>query len=486
MTDNRNTFLNGISVQTVITIIMGIMELTVFSLMSRLLSKEDFGYFAALSGIMTICTSITEAGLGSAIIQRKDASSSFISTAFTLSWLFGVFGSVILFSVAPFVANTIADEHLTLPLRIISINIFLACIASVGKSVLIRNLRFKTYGIYEILAYASSSCLGILLAFFNFGLYAIVSISICNLLLLNIILYSRQIKLPRLKIVRGEIKSILSFGSWLTCSVVVNNITQQMDRLFLSKWLSVSILGSYNRPAGFVSTITGKINGVFDMVLFPMLSKMQDDPTRIQSVFIQALKLLNSISAVLFAIFFFNAELIVTIFFGKNWLELTTVLQIISVFIIFNIDNRLVDCFFRSLGYVDTGFYLRLISAVVTFGGLYIGSQYGIYGVAISLVCANIITVLMKVAVLSHKIDVGLFMVIKSFLIAEKPLIPLIGIGIPFLILTKHSFGENVAFAFIMACVIFLQFVVFPKTVSAEYAQTVYPTIKSAIKKIWK
>ena len=74
----------GISIQTIITILMGIMEISLFSIMSRLLSIEYFGYFAAISGVIAITSCISEAGLGSAIIQKKDASKGFISTAFTL------------------------------------------------------------------------------------------------------------------------------------------------------------------------------------------------------------------------------------------------------------------------------------------------------------------------------------------------------------------------------------------------------------------
>lgn len=451
--------------------------------MSRLLSKEDFGYFAALTGIMTICMSITEAGLGSAIIQKKDASNDFVSTAFTLSWMFGGIGSVLLFVFAPSLSRIIADEHIVVPMRIMSLNVFLACIASVGKSMMIRNLEFRAYGTYEVMAYACSSILGVALAFAGFGLYAIVSISVCNLILLNLILYGRRVKLPQLKIVRSEVGGIMSFGGWLTLSVVVNNISQQMDRLLLPKWLSVSVLGAYNRPAGFVSTITGKINGIFDVVLFPMLSKIQDEPLKVQHVFNQSLKLLNSFSAVLFAIFFFNAELIIRIFFGETWLELTSVLQIISVFIIFNIDNRLVDCFFRSLGFVDTGFWLRLIAVFVTFGSLYIGAEYGINGVAVSLLTANIFTVILKLAVLSHKVNVSLLQVAGSFIVAEKPLIPLLAIGIPFLLLTSHSLFQQVVFACIMGCVILLIFVVFPQAVGSEYTKTVYPMIRKLIRK---
>ena len=60
MNNNKtNIFLKGISVQTLVTVALGIIELGYFAIMSRLLTKQDFGYFAAISGIMAIITSLS-------------------------------------------------------------------------------------------------------------------------------------------------------------------------------------------------------------------------------------------------------------------------------------------------------------------------------------------------------------------------------------------------------------------------------------------
>ncbi len=483
MEDNKTKFLKGVSVQSVVTLFMGVLELVVFAVMSRLLTKEEFGYYAALMGVVAICTSITEAGLGSAIIQKKNSTSSFVSTAFTLSWLIGATGTILMFIFAPLIATTIADNHLTIPLRIMSINVFLACIASVGRSLLMRDLKLKTYGTYEVLAYIFSSILGITLAFLGFGLYAIMLISVCNFILLNLILYTRSIKLPKFQIVRQEIGGIFSFGGWLTLSVVVNQITQQLDKLLMPRWLSVTLLGSYNRPAGFLATITGKINGIFDTVLFPILSKLQSEPERVQSVFLRSIKLLNSISSVLFCIFFFNAHLIVTLFFGEKWIDLVPIFQIISVYVIFNIDNRLVDCFLRSLGYVKLGFYLRLVSSIFTFTMLFVGCKYGLIGAAIALVSANILTAIIKIIALARKVNVNFISVAKSFTMACKPMIILVVIGLPFILLVKPNLMSDILFAIIMSVVIFCEFLLFPSMVGEEYKVSVYSSVMSKINK---
>lgn len=106
-----NKLFSGLSVQTVITAIQGILEISLFAIMSRLLSKADFGYYAALMGIMTVCLSLSEAGLGSAIIQKKNASEGHVNTAFTLSILLGLLFSMIIFIFAPQISIIVAEDN---------------------------------------------------------------------------------------------------------------------------------------------------------------------------------------------------------------------------------------------------------------------------------------------------------------------------------------------------------------------------------------
>ena len=46
-TNNFDKTIKGLSAQTIVTILSGIIEILVFSIMSRILSKADFGYYAA-------------------------------------------------------------------------------------------------------------------------------------------------------------------------------------------------------------------------------------------------------------------------------------------------------------------------------------------------------------------------------------------------------------------------------------------------------
>lgn len=486
--DKKTTFIKGISVQSVVVLLRGALELIVFAIMSRLLTKMEFGYYAAITGVVFIVSSITEAGFGSAIIQKKDATVKFINTAFTLSWFTGIIGMMVMMIIAPLIAKIIVDESITIPLRIMSVNIFLACTASVGRSVLMRNLEFRKYGAYELCSYFISSLIGVIMAIYHCGLYSIVAISVCNMILINIVLYTKSVKLPKFHIATQEVRGIFSFGGWLTMGVIINNITQQLDRLLLPRWLSVEILGAYNRPAGFVNTATGQINGIIDTVLFPMLSSIQNETAKVSNVLLQAVSILNTFSGVLFCVFFFNAELIVSIFFGKEWLSLSSVLQIISIYIIFNIDNRLVDSFFRSLGLVKLGFFLRLFSVVLTFCFIFCGCKFGIYGVASAIVFANILTVVIKMFALTQKTNTPFNVVVCSFFLSQKAVLVLLIEGVVFVsVLNNPSLWGQILFMIVMGLTIIVEFLFFPKFVGHDYYNSVYsiiyPSVVRALKK---
>ena len=479
MVEHRTrTFFNGLSIQTIVTFVMGAMETVLFAVFSRLLTKTDFGYFAAMMGVIAICQSISEAGLGSSIIQKKDASDRFVSTAFTLSLSMGILFSVLVFFLSPLLARLVADEYLTTPLRLMSVSFVLYSLTSVGNAQLYRQLKFKRVGVIRCVSYFIAGIIGVVLALKGLGLYAIVSYTLLESVLVVLLLYSTSVKVPKLRFSKSDSKGIIHFGGWLTLGVILNNLTRQLDKIVTSKLISVEALGSYNRPAGFVSNLTSRITGIFDNVLFPMLSDLQNQKERVLGIFYKSISLLNSISAVLSVVFFFNAELIITVFFGKNWLDLVPIMRIVSISVLFNVDGQLVDCFFRSLNYVKTGFYLRLLAAIITLASIVVGAHFGITGLAVGLVVSNITMILLKVITLSYKVKADLIEVTKSWLSAWKPVIPLVVIGIVSFFI-EGSLIKYLIVALVFAITIFIEFVICPRMVSAAYEQIVYPQILS-------
>lgn len=482
-----NTFLKGVSVTTLFTITSGILGLLYFAVMSRYLSKSDFGYFAALTGIMTVVSSIADAGLGAAIIQKKDADKSFVSTAFTMSLSLGLFCFGVIYFFSASLARAVADDYLITPLRVMSVTLVFHSFNSVAYAQLYRSLKFVRIGMIQFISNLLNTAISVFLAVKGYGLYAMISYATVGSFLTMLILYTTSAKIPKLSINRKYVKGIFSFGGWLTLSVICNKIATYIDRLVLPKMASVETLGAYTRPASFTSNITGALTDVIDKVLFPMLSDIQDNNDTAIKVFYRAVELLNSFSVILGCIFFFNADFVIRLFFGEAWLELVPVMRVVSLTTIFFIDTQLVDCFFRSLNFVKTGFFIRFFALFWNLFCIYWGAKHGVIGIAVSLTFANISIIILKMVVLCNKIEANLkLMFAKWFLSWKSSIIP-VGFGIFFLwIVPNPSFEVAFLFAVFYGFIILLLFICFPQSIGKEYCNSVYPSIKKVIKRITK
>lgn len=477
-----DTFLKGVSITTVFTIATGVLGIVYFAVMSRLLSKADFGYFAALTGVMTVISSIADAGLGAAIIQKKDADKAFISTAFTMNFLLGLSCFLIVFFGAPLLARLVADDYLTTPIRVMSVTLLFNSFTSVANAQLYRKLQFKRIGTISFLSNIFNTALSVALAIKGFGLYAMIAYATFGPFLTMILLYTTSAKVPKLGIQKGYVKGIFSFGGWLTLSVICNKIATYIDRLVLPKMTSVETLGAYTRPASFTSNLTGALTDIMDKVLFPMLSDIQDNRQAAINIFYRATELLNAFSAILGCILFFNAELIITIFFGKEWLDLVPVMRVVSLTSVFFIDTQLVDCFFRSLNFVKTGFFIRLFALFWNLFCIYWGAKYGVMGIAASLAFANISVIILKMLVLNKKLGARKRIMFAKWISSWKVAILPIAIGsIYLLLIPQTSVLTDILFAIIFGGVILYEFLFRPSLVGMEYTNTLYPIIKKKL-----
>ena len=166
----------GLSSQTLIAIIMGVLEISVFALMSRLLSQQDFGYYAIIIAVVSIFYSLTEAGLGSAVIQRKNATKEYISTALGLSVILGVFFTILLLALANPLSMLMGyGDDLTNSFRWMSVTLLLCSVNSVAQAMFMRTLDFMKFGLCRMVAYIISSTIGVVMAIYGYGVNAIIA-----------------------------------------------------------------------------------------------------------------------------------------------------------------------------------------------------------------------------------------------------------------------------------------------------------------------
>ena len=474
---NTSKVIKGLSSQALVTIVLGVLEIISFSILSRLLTQEDFGYYAVITAVTTIFASFSEAGIGSALIQKKRLDQSYINNAFTISFAFGSVVTLILFLLATPLAKGIIDSSLELPLRLMSITLLCNCLTSVNISMMHRKLQFMKVGLINLVALVVTTVVAVILALKGFGFYAILTKAILSSVISLIFSFIFAKTKYCFEFKSSTFKSIFSYSGWLMASGVFRNLSQQVDRLMMGKLLSVTALGMYNRPKDFIFQISTKLNSIFDTVLFPVLSSIQDDLQKLRISFAKSLYFLNIFSMLLSITMIVNSELIIRIFFGSQWLNVNIIFIIIALSLLFNIDGRLADCYLRSLGFTKIQFFFRIVETIAKILGVLVGVNWDVTGVAIGIFLSDAIMKTIKISYVSVKLKMPIIDTIKEIMYGWRFLLIVLPIVLVTYILLPQTIAGNCILAGVFAGSVICVFLLLPKFVGERYYLQVYPII---------
>ena len=478
---NTSKVIKGMSTQTIITIVLGVLEIVSFSIMSRLLTDKDFGYYAAILAIVTVFQSFTDTGIGAAIIQRKELNLNYINSSFSLSLIFGVIVSLALFASASLLAKSVADETMTIPLRIISVTLLCNCLSSVNISILQRDMKFIKIGIINITSLVITTIIAIILAAKGFGYYAILTKGVLASVITLALSYFIAGQKYRFVFDIATYRQIFGFGGWLMAAAVFRNIASQVDRLLMTSLFSVETLGSYTRPKEFISNLAGKCNSIFDSVLFPVLSSIQDSKEQLQRSFKSSCYLLNLFAMVMGVVFFCNSELIIRVFFGEKWLKVDTLFKVLSFYPVLLINGRMGDIFLRSLALTKQQFFFRLGQLVFAVMFILAGYRFGVVAMAISVMVSYACITIIKLYYVTERMGISRKLVLQTMFDSYRFVLFIV----PFYLLCHffipNSWGGNILQAVVIATCLILLFVILPNLVGRQYKEGGYAIIMKAI-----
>lgn len=479
---NVNKVLKGVSTQTFITILIGVIEIVSFSIMSRLLSQQDFGYYAAVTAVSTIFAAFADAGIGSAIVQRKNLDQKYIDNAFSLCLIFGLFGSSLLIVFSGPAARYVADETMKIPLMLVAITLLTGTLSSVNFSLIHRKLQFLRMGIIRISALLFTTIVSIVLAIKGFGYYAIIAKVILYSIITLIVSYYAANTKYHLSFDIKAFKEIFGFGGWLQASVFFRKIADQVDRLMMSSLFNVTTLGMYSRPKEFINSMTGRLTDIFDSSLFPVLSSIQDEKERLVKSYNSSLYYLNIVGLMVTLAFMFNSELIIRIFLGSEWMNVNMLFVVLSLSGISMVNGSLGDVFLRSLAFTKQQFFLRVLQAVVSILLIILASRWGVVFVALAYLLAYFIVVLVKMGFIARHINFGLRKAIFVIFCSYKVSLYYVPAYILCILFIPNTIGGNIIKLIIFALITILVFLVFPACVGIKYKNEMYCKVMDFLK----
>ncbi len=387
----RTRVLHGAAWNLVATLARGGAGLAVKLVLARLLLPEHFGLVGMATVFTGFVTTLTELGLGAALIQRRDDRLEAIhfDVAFWTTLASGVLMFVAMaLVVAPFAAG-FYDEPLLEPLTVVlSVPLLLQPFALLYRIQLMRDIEFRAIATVEAVSVLAAGTCAVTLALAGAGVWSIACQSILGTLVSIPLLRRARPWAPRARFSLNALREIMGFGVYVAGNNVFTFLAGNIDYLLIGKLLGSKALGAYSLAFILVDTLRNRLIRVLDGVMYPAYSRMQDDPEHLRRYYLTSIRFgAAAVFPLMTALIVFAGAFIDHVV-GAKWAEAEAPLRILAV-------SAMVYCLggtsasvLRGIGRPDLHFRIYVLKTLlITVPALVVGIRLGgVNGAAVAVV----------------------------------------------------------------------------------------------------
>lgn len=360
--------------------------------LARILAPEDYGQIALITVFTTIMQVFVDSGLGTALIQKKDADDLDFSSVFYFNFVICLILYAVMFVVAPFIAAFYGNSSLISIIRVISLTIIISGVKGIQQSYVSRNMLFKRFFYSTLGGTIFSAFLGIALAYAGFGVWAIVAQQLSNTAIDTLILWLTVKWRPKRMFSWIRLKGLLSFGWKMLASSLLDTVYNNIRSLIIGKLYSSSDLAYYDQGKKFPNVIVTNINTSIDSVLLPTMANAQDNPERVKSMTRRAIKTSTYIMAPLMMGLAFCAEPIVRLVLTDKWLPCVPFLRIFCItYMFYPIHTANLNAI-KAMGRSDLFLKLEIAKKIVGMALLLSTMWFGVMAMAYSLLISSVLS----------------------------------------------------------------------------------------------
>ncbi len=372
-----------------------IVTFVVSIVLARLLDPSVYGTVALVTVFTTILQVFIDSGLGTALIQKKDANDLDFSSVFYFNLVICVILYGVMFFCAPFIAEFYKNSSLTAIIRVISITLIISGVKGIQQAYVSRHMLFKRFFFSTVGGTVASAFIGILMAYNGCGVWALVVQQLSNMTVDTFILWITVKWRPSRKFSWERLKGLFSFGWKLLCSSLIDTVYTNIRSLIIGKMYSAADLAYYNQGEKFPKLIVGNINSSIDSVLLPTMSNAQDDKDRVKKITRRAIKTSTYIMAPLMMGLAFCAETIVKLILTDKWLECVPYMRIFCITYMFypihTSNLNAINALGRSDLFLKLEIEKKLVGIVLLLSTMWFGVKAMAYSLLVSCVLSQII-----------------------------------------------------------------------------------------------
>ena len=351
-------------------------------LVIRLLTPEDFGLVGMAQIFISLVTIFTEFGLATAIIAHAELTEEQIGQLNTVSVIVSTAAVLITCAAAAPLGRFFMAPQLPLVVMATSGVFAISGFRIVPNALLQREFRFRYLAITEAIQSIVVAVAMIGFAALGFHYWTLVIGTVLGSVITTVLtVVGRPCRLVRPHL--AEISSVLRVSRHLLITRFVWWVQISADSLIIGRFLGKGPLGAYAMTMSVASQPVEKITSLVTQVIPPFLSAAQANRLALRHLL---LVLTGVLAVAVFPIaggLTVVAQEFVLVVLGPKWAAVTPTLRLLSTVAAFRSVESLLAPIVVVTGGTRMFMYLGFIEAAIMSLTFYVGSGFGITGVAL-------------------------------------------------------------------------------------------------------
>ena len=356
------------------------------------MSPETFGIAAMATLVIGFGAIFQEIGLGAAVIQQAELGPNDLSTVFWVNVCAGIVLAGIVFAGGPLIATFYRQPDVVPVLRVLSVWFLIGALVPAQTTLLYRQLDFQSLALRQMIGVIAGGVVGLGMAVAGYGVWSLVGQALTSTAIGTVVVWIASPWRPRLRFDLARLRTLWGYGSRVTGTNVMRNLSRAGDRILVGRYLGATSLGYYQIAANWMMFPQIITNEVIGRVAFPALARVQDDLAKVRDAFLLITKLVALIFFPGMAGIAVIAPELVRAIYGPQWMPSAIIIQFLAVVGARQALLVMVAPVLQALGLVGLQLKWEMISLGAMLAAVIVGSPYGLSAVAGLVAASSIIT----------------------------------------------------------------------------------------------
>lgn len=374
-------------------------------ILARLIAPEEFGLLGMILIFNAVGNSLSDSGMSQSLIRSDEPDEKDFSTVFTMNFVISMFLYLVFWFTAPLISEFYDQPKLTNLIRVYSLVIVINSLFTIQKTRLTYNLNFKYQMKAQLPALLIAGSIGILLAFLDFGVWALVYMELATGLALTIIYFFQTRWIPKFTLYRDKLSEHFSFGYKITLAGILSRIVGNIFPMIIGKYFSAAMVGYYTRASTMKEFPVATISGTLDKVFYPLFSKIKNDAIKLKKAYQRAQILVLLVLSTIMLLLILTAHPLFGVLLGEKWLPAVPYFQLLCITGIFYPLNKYNSNILKIKGRTDLYLKMAVITQVTLILGIILTVRYGIIPLILSQVVNSFIGALINIHFANKFID---------------------------------------------------------------------------------